>query len=252
MSFVSSLLAWANVPFTVALGVAVGFALLQMTGLLGLLAGGGEHDADADTDVDGGHEADHDVDGHDADHDADADHDHDADHDDEGHGLGAQLLSGLGVGRVPLSIIWQTYAIVFGFSGVAANTLYLGSTGALPLVTLAWTLPGAAVVGYVATRVLARAIGRVISDPRQEATSRRQLVGHSGVVISSKIDAEFGEVRIKDKTGHTVRIICRTRGEGAIPEGREVVVVDYDREGDRLYVAPLDEDDEPPRERRAG
>src|SRR5262249_44809754 len=64
--FVSSLLAWANVPFTVALGVAIGFALLQMTGLLGLLAGGGDHDGDAD----GGHEADHEVDGG---HEADAD-----------------------------------------------------------------------------------------------------------------------------------------------------------------------------------
>ncbi len=60
MPFISSLLAWANVPFTVALGVAVGFALLQMTGLLGLLAGGGDHEGDAD----GGHEADHEA-GHD-------------------------------------------------------------------------------------------------------------------------------------------------------------------------------------------
>jgi membrane protein implicated in regulation of membrane protease activity len=250
VSFVSSLLAWANVPFTVALGVAVGFALLQMTGLLGLLAGGGEHEGDVDHDVDGGHEADHEVEGgHEGDADGahDGDHDHDADHEHGGHGLGQQLLVGLDVGRVPLSIIWQTYAVAFGFAGVTANTVYLSATGVLPSLTLAWTLPGAAAFGYASTRLLARAVGRVINDPRQEATSRRQLVGHSGVVISSKIDAEFGEVRIRDKTGHTVRIICRTRGERPIREGREVVVVDYDRQGDRLYVAPLDEDDEPPR-----
>ncbi len=71
-------------------------------------------------------------------------------------------------------------------------------------------------------------------------------MGHAGVVISSRIDAEFGEVRLKDKTGHTLRVICRTRDERPIPEGREVVIVDWDREGDRLYVAPLDQDDEPP------
>jgi membrane protein implicated in regulation of membrane protease activity len=250
--FLSSLLVWANVPFTVALGVAIGFALLQMTGLLGLLAGGGDHDADAD--ASGGHEADHDVDGGheaDADHDADGDHDHDHDADQEqSPGLAHQLLAGLGVGKVPISIIWQTYAVAFGFAGIAANTVYLGLVGAPPVHTLVWTVLGAALFGYVVTRLLAKVIGRLVADPEQQATTREQLVGHRGVVISSKIDAEFGEVRIKDKTGHTLRVICRTRDDKAIPEGREVVVVDWDREGDRLYVAPLDEDDEPP-ERRA-
>jgi membrane protein implicated in regulation of membrane protease activity len=260
VAFLSSLLTWANVPFTVALGVALGFAFLQMTGLLGLVAGGGDHAGDADHDVDGGHEADagHDTDAaHDTDADADGDHeaDHDADHDndqdhdaeDESHGLAQQLLAGLGVGKVPLSIVWQTYAVAFGFAGIAANIIYLSQTGALPALTLAWTVPSAAIFGYVATRLLSRAIGRVVADPKQEATTRRELVGSSGVVISSKIDGEFGEVRLLDKTGHTLRIICRTRDDAAIPEGSEVVIVDWDREGDRLYVAPLDAYDEAPR-----
>jgi hypothetical protein len=46
VSFLSSLLVWANVPFVVALGVALGFGLLQMTGLLGLLAGHGVREDD--------------------------------------------------------------------------------------------------------------------------------------------------------------------------------------------------------------
>lgn len=248
MSFLSSLLAWANAPFTVAVGVAVAFAFLQMTGLLGLLAGGGDHEGDHDHDVDADADADADADG-----DADADHDHDADHDNDAddQGIGQQLLSGLGVGRVPLSIIWQTYAVAFAFAGIAANAFYLGHAGALPVVTLAWTVPGALVFGYVVTRLLSGAIARVVADPRQEATSRKQLVGHTGVVISSKVSGEFGEVRLRDKTGHVVRIICRTReGEALIPEGREVVIVDYDAQGEHLFVAPLDEDDEAPGARR--
>jgi membrane protein implicated in regulation of membrane protease activity len=258
--FLSTLLAWANVPFLVALGVAVGFAFLQMTGLLGLLAGGGEHgdhdvDADHEVDADGGHEADadHDADADgDNDHDADHDNDHDADHE-QSPGLGQQLMAGLGVGRVPLSIIWQTFAVAFGFAGVVANTIYATRAGALPALNLVWTLPGAAIFAYLVTRTLSRALGRVVADPRQEATTRKQLVGHAGVVISTRIDAEFGEVRVKDKTGHTLRVICRTRDGSPIPEGRDVVIVDWDRDGDHLYVAPLDADDEapPPREGRA-
>ena len=250
MSFLASLFAWANAPFTIVLAVTLVFAALQMTGLLGLLAGGGDHDADADHDVDADADADHDVD---ADHDADADNDHDADqdqdadHDSDQQSVGHALAAGLGIGKVPLSIIWQTYAVAFAFAGIAINTIYASSTGGLPLVSLAWTLPSAAVFGYGVTRVLARALGRVISDPKQEATTKKQLVGQTGVVISSKIDGEFGEIRLRDKTGHTVRIVCRTREPSAvIAEGREVVIVDYEREGERLYVAPLDEDDEPP------
>jgi membrane protein implicated in regulation of membrane protease activity len=271
VSFLSSLLAWANAPFTVALGVAVGFALLQMSGLLGLVAGGGHggdhdvdggHEADVDHEVDahvdaGGHaDMDHDVDAggdhdgaHDGGHDADHDADHDGDHEQaaQSPGVGHQILAGLGVGKVPLSIVWQTFAVAFGFAGIAANTVYLDRVGALPPVALAWAVPAALVFAYAVTRGVSRVIGRMVADPKQEATSRRQLVGHTGVVISSKIDAEFGEVRLRDKTGHVVRIICRTRDEGrSIAEGREVVIVDYDRDRDRLYVAPLDEDDEPP------
>lgn len=250
MSFLSSLLAWANAPFTVALGVAIVFALLQMTGLLGLLAGGGDHDGDHDVDADHDIDADADADAdadHDADGDADNDHDADGDHDADQPGLGQQLLAGLGVGKVPLSIIWQTYAVAFGFTGIAANTVYLGHAGALPPGNLAWTLPLAVAFGYATTRLLSRTLGRILADPKQEATSRKQLVGHTGVVISTKIDGEFGEVRLRDKTGHVVRIICRTRdADRVIPEGREVVIVDYDRDADRLYVAPMDEDDEAP------
>ncbi len=275
MSFLSSLLAWANAPFTVALGVAVGFAFMQMSGLLGLIACGGHSDGDHDLDhdVDGGHEADHDggheVDahadhdgghdgdhdgGHDADHDADHDHDHDQEQQaSHSPGVGHQILAGLGVGKVPLTIVWQTFAVTFGFAGIAVNTVYLDRVGALPPVAIAWAFPAALVFAYAVTRGVSRVLGRVVADPKQEATSRRQLVGRTGVVISSKIDGEFGEVRVQDKTGYVVRIICQTRDEKQrIPEGREVVFVDYDRDRDRLYVAPLDEDEEPPEASNGG
>jgi membrane protein implicated in regulation of membrane protease activity len=237
MSFFSSLIAWANAPFTVALGVAVLFAMLQVTGMLGLLAGGDDHDGDHDADTG------HDVDG---DHDADADGDHESEHADALH----SLLGALGVGRVPLSILWQTYAIAFALTGLAMNAVYLGRHGALPLVTLAWTLPTAMVTGFVVTRALGRSLGRLLANPEQEATSRRQLVGQAGVVISSKVDGEFGEVRIRDKTGHVVRVICTTRESTPIPEGREVVVVEYDPARDHILVAPLD-DERDARGRRA-
>lgn len=261
MSFLSSLFAWASVPFTVALGVAVVFVLLQATGVLSLLAGGGDNDGDADGDADhdgsADHDVDHDADGgdHDVDHDADGDGDgdgDDADHDADNeadhagqHGVGHQILADLGVGRAPMSILWQTFAASFGFAGLATNIFYAQRVGSLPTQALLFSLPIAFVFAYAVTRGVSRVVGKLISNPNQEATSRKQLVGQSGVVISSKVNDEFGEVRLHDKTGHVLRIICRTRpSEKAILEGREVVIVEYDRERDQLFVAPLDDDDD--------
>ena len=148
---------------------------------------------------------------------------------------------------MPLSIVWQTFAVSFAIAGFAANAAVLSRTGALPTSTLAWSVPLALVVGYVVTRGVGGALGRLVANPAAEATSRKQLVGHAAVVISSKVDAEFGEVRLADKTGHVLRVIVRTKpGEKAIREGRDVVIVEWDRERDWLLVAPLDEDDEAP------
>ncbi len=228
MSALGFVTAWANAPFATAAGLAAIFALLQVTGVLGLLAAG---DGDAEHDADG-----------DVDHDADADHD--ADGDGDARGLGSAALSGLGLGRVPLSIIWQTYALAFAMAGYAVNLRYLGRDEPPPVVTLAWSVPIGLVVGYVVVALLARILGPVLSSKDQEATTRANLVGQIGVVISSRVDHDFGEVRIRDKTGHDVRVICRLPRERAtaVKEHANVVVVDCDDRGD-LFVEPLDDVD---------
>lgn len=245
MSALGFLIAWANAPFAIAAGIAVFFALLQVTGLLGVIAGGGaeaEHDVDVDHDVDA--DVDADVD-HDVDHDADADHD--AQHEHGGsadRSIGAAALAPLGFGKIPFSIIWQTYAIAFAVAGFALNLRYMGADDGVPLASLAWTLPASLAFGYVAVAIVARLLAPVLSSSGQEATSRAQLVGQIGVVISSKVDEEFGEVRIRDKTGHDLRVICKlNKGGKRLPaENESVVVVDYER-GD-LLVEPLEADDE--------
>ena len=234
LDFLQSLFVWANLPYAIVFTVAILFALLQMTGVLGLLIGGSDHDADADHD--------HDIDA-DADHDVDADHAHDHDHD---ASLGGKILVDLGAGRVPFSVLWQTFAVTFGITGLALNTLYFGRAGALAPSTLALSLPASLLVAYLVTRTASRLLGKVVAPSGEEATSRRNLVGCSGVVISTRVTSEFGEIRAKDRAGHFVHVICRIReGEPVLGAGREVVIVDYDSKDGRIFVAPLD-DDAPP------
>ncbi len=235
-SVLAFLFAWANAPFAAAAGIAAVFAVLQLTGVLGLIAGGeegGEHDAD--------HDVEHDVDA-DADNDVaqEQDADHDADDGGEDRSWASAALSPLGFGKIPFSVIWQTYALVFAGTGFALNMRFLGAGG--PPATLAWTLPSAMLAAYLGVAVVARLLGPILSSEQQEATSRAGLVGQTGVVISSKVDSEFGEVRIRDKTGHDLRVVCKlAKGATSIPtERHNVVVVDYDEGKGELFVEPLD------------
>lgn len=236
------LITWANVPYLFALGVAVLFALLQMSGVLGLLAGGGDHDGGHDAGPgdahDAGGEGAADGGGHDG-HEGHGDHDgHDGHDDHGGQGGPGSIWGWMGLGKVPLTLLWQTFAVAFALCGLAVHTAWYVRAGSLPDYAILVSLAPAIGVGLLTTRLLASSLSRILADPQQQATSRRELVGQTGVVISSQVGHEFGEVRIKDKTGHMVRLVCRVRErEAPIPQGREVVVIDYD-EG-HLYVAPL-------------
>jgi membrane protein implicated in regulation of membrane protease activity len=236
MSFVVSLFAWGNAIYTFALATTIGFALLQVSGVLGWLAGADADDGDSDHDVDA--DADHDVDAH-ADHDANADHDadHDADDGDDDDGAARGILATMGGGRVPFSMIWQTFGATFGLSGLALNTIVLAYFGSVPTWSLVWTLPVAMVAGYLVTRFVGGGLARVLSHDDTQASSRRDLVGRPAVVISSQLSTQFGEVRIKDKSSH-VRVVCKLMSGPPVSEGTEVVIVDCKK--GQLFAAPFD------------
>jgi hypothetical protein len=231
MSFIASLFAWGNAIYTFALATTLGFALLQVSGVLGWLAGAEAHDGDADHDVD----ADADAYG-DADHDADANGDRDAN---DGVSPARGILATLGTGRVPFSIIWQTFGTSFGLTGIAVNTLMHAEVGQVSTWSLLWTVPASIVVGYQVTRLVGGALARLLSHDAAQASSRRDLVGRLGVVISSQLTTQFGEVRIRDKSSH-VRVVCKLAGGSPVPEGTEVVIIECTK--GELYASTFDAD----------
>ena len=209
MSLIEFLVATANAPFSVAAGMAVVFFVVQVTGLLGLLAGDGHHD--------GAHDAGH-------------------------EGAASAFLAPLGVGRVPLSVIVQAYLVSFAVTGFTINAL---SDGVPTPTSLAWTLPASLVAGYAVVAALARVLGPILSSKKEDATTKADLVGQRAVVISSRVTGDFGEVRIADKSGHQLRLVCKLQsGEPEVPEGRDVVIVEYDPAHGEIVVAPIEEEEE--------
>jgi membrane protein implicated in regulation of membrane protease activity len=230
MSFVESLFTWGNAVYTFALATTLGFALVQMSGVLGWLSGA-EGD-DGDSNAEGGDAGEGDSDAGEADPDA-------ADGDPHDNGVVRGSRSGMGGGRVPFSMIWQTFGTTFGLSGLALNTFVLAGSGGAQAGSLFWTMPMAALTSYLVTRLVRRGLGRLLADDAGHASSRRELVGRLGVVISSQLSTQFGEVRIRDKASH-VRVICKLIDGPPVFEGTEVVIVDCDR--GQLYAAALDSD----------
>lgn len=234
------LVAWPNVPFTIAVGATLLFALVQASGLAGLI-GGGDADSDADADVDVDADAD-------ADADAEGDTDSDADGDDadaESWSLRLGLSFGgkaFGMGRLPMTLLAQVFLVVFGVSGLLVNVAFV-STGVIPFWTSFYSLPVATLVALAADAAMTRLIAPIVDDKAQAATKRSALVGSIATVISRQVTEEFGEVRIRDRSGHDLRLVVKlakdATGRAALREGQEAVVVDVDDRG-TLLVSPLD------------
>lgn len=263
MSVVEFLLSGANLPFVVALGVGVLYVLVSASGVAALLTDGatGEPGAGAHAEVAVAAEA---ADGGEVGPEAGSDPEagaHDADGDGRSvteaggstaRGLGAPARAptaretiaarpvAVAAGQLPLSVRGPIALVVAGVGGLVMNALVYAESAAVPLLSLAWTSPIAIGTSVVAGRFIGLALAPILDDRASRATSRRDLVGGFGTVISSAVRQDFGEVRFKDRSGHFVRLVVKLAPDAPpLREGEEAVVVDLDERGTPL-VARLD------------
>ena len=206
---------WWNLPFLVMVGLVGVFFVLQLLGLLGdILDVDADVDADVNANVDVGPHADADTDA------------------DEHFPL---VLASLGVGRVPVMVIWVTLFLFWGFGGLLVNRILVDVAPAL----LGWLFPATLattlMVALGAVRVASRLAARFVDVGGNGATRRDQLVGREGVVASAQVDARFGEIRVKDDRGEEHLVHGRIgHSEQSLPRGARVVLVDWD-ESAQLY-----------------
>jgi len=233
---------WWNLPYMVMLGLVTVFFVLQMVGMLG---GGADHEADVDHDIDA--DVDHDVDV-DADHDVDVDHDADADHDADSGGVFGwhAALSFFGVGRVPLMVVWVTFFIFAGFTGIFFNSsIFVSHAGAYPMWGFGASSGTSLAVGLVAVRLFSRAAAKFVDVGGHGSTKKHELSGKRGVVASQKLDQAFGEVRVRDARGNELLLHGRLpESEPAMSRGEKVVLVDYDHERELFWVTRSPEEEE--------
>lgn len=182
--------------------------------LLGLFLSHFSH-ADMDADADG-----------DVDVDANADADADADADGQTNAQAhpaielATIMSYAGIGKIPVVLWFQILSIIWGVSGLVCVSL--GFAWASYLVAGASAIIGTSAISHVLARLLPNKI-------ESDLIPRNQRIGMVGVVVSTKVDAEFGEGRFRTDKG-MVYMPIRVERE-SLPEHTEIIVMDITKEG---------------------
>jgi len=199
--------------------------------------GHGDFDADSHIDVDGDvhdlHVADHDA-STDVDHDVHGDAQHDTEHGGSGRGAG-HVLSWLGLGRVPLSIVLMVLLISWGTIGLLVNLALWPRTGTGPVVAT-YSLPAAIIGSLLFTRVISTLVTRLLPTNETYVHRRHDLLGCTGEALFP-IDSQFGMVTVRDTDGDLFQVPCRVReGEDTISKGHRVRLVAYNGKQQIFYV----------------
>jgi hypothetical protein len=163
--------------------------------------------------------------------------DGEADSGDEGQPGGKappHFLAGLiGVGRAPLSIVLNGFALLWGAAGVFANQLLVHAE-APTLGEVAPSLGVATGVALVGTRGVAEVAARLLPKAETRVISRNTLFGLTGRVLFTVTEAG-GRLRVYDEHNTMHDEPCRVSpGQPAIPKGRRARIVDVDAEGHLL------------------
>jgi hypothetical protein len=217
--FLTEILSFPTVVFTVLLGIAAVYWLLVIIGALGLDVLDADH---------GGH-------GHDI-----ADGGPDVGHDHAGHAHDAHptfigwLLGPLKLDAVPLTLVISLIAffgwLISHFSGhylAASHSSWLTEVG---------LLIAAFVLGVLLTAIVVRPLAPVFRT--HPAAHRVALVGKVVTIDTSRVDTTFGMAKAEDGgPGLLVQVRCDHPNE--LGRGHRALVVSYD-EGREVYeVAPL-------------
>jgi membrane protein implicated in regulation of membrane protease activity len=150
----------------------------------------------------------------------------DFDADVEGDG-GHDLLSVLGLGRVPLSLILVSFCMLWGIIGwfaVGAFSTIWPQPGTFIWPSLVAALLGAALL----TRLMTNVLGRIMPRTESYGAGARELVGRLAEARYA-ITATGGTVQVYDQHGSLHEVPARVLpGEAPIPAGARVILFRYD------------------------
>lgn len=153
----------------------------------------------------------------------------------ESPGMLSRALGILGIGKVPIMMVFSSFCFVWGFTGLAANLL-LASAFAAPALFILPSMGIALASSLLLTGLLSQGVSKVMPSVDTYTTSREGFLGKIGHSLY-EINHTSGAAVVLDNESNRVQIKCRTEAEGAvIPRGQSLSVSRYDEQAGMFVV----------------
>jgi hypothetical protein len=144
-----------------------------------------------------------------------------------------QLLSVLGVGTVPFSIMFTAFAF-WGWTLSFVTTLTLREVFAPSILMGFGVLIASAAVALPMTGIVTYPLRRLFDSDEQ---SRETVIGSVCRITTSEVDAEFGRASLYHE-GADLVLSIRCEEANALGRGDEALIIDYDDDRDVYLVEP--------------
>jgi len=145
------------------------------------------------------------------------------------------LLEYFNIRYVPISIFVSLFAVSLWAVGMIANSIVNPlNSGLIGLGIFA----GNVVVSAHVAKFISLPFVPLFKSIRNQASSKKELVGSRVVVTSSKADASFGQAEIRAE-GPPITLNVRTEGE-EILKGAEAVILQEHPENDIYIITTLE------------
>lgn len=211
-------LQWWNLVFILPFFTAVASTLLLASGMIAHGDGDADHDVSIDHDFDHGIEGGY----------------HDIEHEREGFGL--KVLSFLGFGKVPISILLTSFCYVWGFSGFVSN-IALESALKFPFIYFWFSVFNAGFLSVFSTKYLAKGIAAVMPSTETYGLKNEDFVGKIATV-RYPITEKSGAAWFYDQHKTLQEVPCRVfPGEEIISLNMRVVLMRYDGKERAFFVS---------------
>ncbi len=203
----------ANMPFTVALCMMMGIALLEgVTTLLGMGASDLIQSILPDFDIDA---------------DIDIDVDADVDADLGGVGSSSFLFNAMGwlhIGRVPILVLVVLFLFSFGLAGLCVQSA-IHSIAGVALPGFLASIP-ALIAAVFFVRIGGGLVAKVIPQDETEAVKEKSFIGRVGTITLGK--AQYGkpaQAKLKDSYGQTHYVMVQPDSEDVIFQAGDLVLI---------------------------
>lgn len=155
----------------------------------------------------------------------------------------ARGLSILGIGKVPIMLIFSIFCLIWGTTGVAGNQVF-SKILRLPGLFVWPSMLCALLVAYFTTGGLSGWISRLMPDTETYGTDEQQLVGRTAQA-AYELSAKTGSAFLLDDQQNRIQVRCRTHDGSTIPRGAEVLLLEYDAKS-RIFTVVCLQRETPP------